>query len=234
MQFYRVWTSASWERLLVGDLFNKGVVGGLLLTLILGLAAIVISTVLGTGLGLMRASRSRVLRAVSWGYVQVFRSVPLLILIFWAYFVPPVIGFELTKFESVLIALIVFTTAYIGEVVHGGILSISSGQIEAARALGMSPSEIRYRIVVPQAFFSMLPALTGRYIVTIKNTSLAFLIGLSDLTEIGRQIGARVMSAPVEVYLTLLIVYFLVNRTVSALMLTLENRALFNRLFVRV
>ena len=234
MQFERVWTAANWERLLVGDLFNKGVMGGLLLTLVLGLASIVMATLLGAGIGVMRSSPRRTLSLPSAVYVQAFRSVPLLILIFWAYFFPPVLGMQVSKFTSVLIALTLFTAAYIGEIVHGGIRSVASGHIEAARALGMSPLETQLRIVLPQAFFNMLPALTGRYVVSVKNTSLAFLIGLADLTEIGKQIGARLMTAPIEVYVTLLMIYFVVNRGLSLLMRLLEDRSRFNRIFLRV
>jgi len=234
MQFERVWTAANWERLLVGDLFNKGVMGGLLLTLVLGLASIVVATLLGAGIGVMRSSRRRALSVPSAVYVQAFRSVPLLILIFWAYFFPPALGVQVSKFTSVLIALTLFTGAYIGEIVHGGIRSVASGHIEAARALGMSPLETQLRIVLPQAFFNMLPALTGRYVVTVKNTSLAFLIGLADLTEIGKQIGARLMTAPIEVYVTLLMIYFIVNRGLSLLMRRLEDRGRFNRIFLRI
>lgn len=234
MQFERVWTAANWERLLVGDLFNKGVMGGLLLTLVLGLLSIALSTVLGAILGLMRSSSRRPLSLSAGIYVQVFRSVPLLILVFWAYFVPPALGLQVSKFTSVLIALTLFTAAYIGEIVHGGIRSVAHGHVEAARVLGMSPAEIQRKIVLPQAFFNMLPALTGRYVVSIKNTSLAFLIGLADLTEIGKQIGARLMTAPIEVYLTLLLIYFVVNRGLSLLMRLLEDRSRFNRIFLRI
>lgn len=234
VQFERVWTAANWERLLVGDLFNKGVMGGLLLTLVLGLASIVVATLLGAGIGVMRSSPRRALSLPSAVYVQAFRSVPLLILIFWAYFFPPVLGMQVSKFTSVLIALTLFTAAYIGEIVHGGIRSVASGHIEAARALGMSPLETQLRIVLPQAFFNMLPALTGRYVVSVKNTSLAFLIGLADLTEIGKQIGARLMTAPIEVYVTLLMIYFVVNRGLSLLMRLLEDRSRFNRIFLRI
>jgi polar amino acid transport system permease protein len=234
MQFERVWTPANWERLLVGDLFNKGVMGGLLLTLVLGLASILVATLLGAGIGVMRSSPRRALSLPSAVYVQAFRSVPLLILIFWAYFFPPVLGLQVSKFTSVLIALTLFTAAYIGEIVHGGIRSVASGHIEAARALGMSPLETQLRIVLPQAFFNMLPALTGRYVVSVKNTSLAFLIGLADLTEIGKQIGARLMTAPIEVYVTLLMIYFVVNRGLSLLMRLLEDRSRFNRIFLRI
>jgi polar amino acid transport system permease protein len=234
MQFERVWTAANWERLLVGDLFNKGVMGGLLLTLVLGLASIGMATLLGAGIGVLRASPRRALSLPSAVYVQAFRSVPLLILIFWAYFFPPALGVQVSKFTSVLIALTLFTAAYIGEIVHGGIRSVASGHIEAARALGMSALETQLRIVLPQAFFNMLPALTGRYVVSVKNTSLAFLIGLADLTEIGKQIGARLMTAPIEVYITLLMIYFVVNRGLSLLMRLLEDRSRFNRIFLRI
>jgi polar amino acid transport system permease protein len=234
MQFERVWTAANWERLLVGDLFNKGIMGGLLLTLVLGVTSIVVATLLGAGIGVMRSSPRRALNLTSAVYVQAFRSVPLLILIFWAYFFPPALGLQVSKFTSVLLALTLFTAAYIGEIVHGGIRSVASGHIEAARALGMSPLETQLRIVLPQAFFNMLPALTGRYVVSVKNTSLAFLIGLADLTEIGKQIGARLMTAPIEVYITLLMIYFIVNRGLSLLMRLLEDRSRFNRIFLRI
>lgn len=234
MQWDKVWTIPNWERLLVGDLFNNGQLGGLLLTLILGALSIVFSTFLGAGIGIMRTSRNRAVRLPATLYVQLFRNVPLLILIFWAYFFPPAFGFELSKFESVLIGLTLFTAAYIAEIVRGGIASVAPGQIEAGRAVGLGPLEIRLWIVLPQAFFNMLPALAGRYVVSVKNTSLAFLIGLADLTEIGKQIGARVMTAPVEVYLTLLLIYMVVNRGVSAVMRFLESRERFNRLFLRV
>ena len=234
MEFGRVWTAANWERLLVGDLFNQGVVGGLLVTLLLGIGAIVLSTVLGGILGVLRDSPRRTLRVAAAIYVQAFRNVPLLILVFWAYFFPAVFGLPLSKFASVLIALTLFTAAYIAEIVRGGIRSVAPGQVEAARALGLSPFEARLYVMLPQAFFNMLPALAGRYVVAIKNTSLAFLIGLADLTEIGKQIGARLMTAPVEVYITLLLIYFLVNRGLSALMRLLEDRHRFSRIFLRI
>ena len=234
MQFDRVLTVANLERLLVGDLASQGVMGGLLLTLLLGFSSIGLATLLGTIIGVLRDSPWRSIRVAFTIYVQAFRNVPLLILVFWAYFFPAVLGLQLSKFASVLVALTLFTAAYIAEIVRGGIRSVNQGHIEAARALGMSPLQIELWIVLPQALFNMLPALSGRYIVTIKNTSLAFLIGLADLTEIGKQIGARLMTAPVEVYITLLLMYFLVNRGLSGLMRLLEDRQRFSRIFLRI
>ena len=234
MNWDRVWTAANWERLLVGDLFNTGQPGGLLVTLAIGLSAIVASTAIGGVLGIMRSSERRWLWMPAMLYIQAFRNVPLLILVFWAFFFPPVIGLELSQFSSVLLALTLFTGAYIGEIVRGGIRSVSRGHIEAARALGMSPLQIQLWVVIPQAFFNMLPALAGRYVVSIKNTSLAFLIGLADLTEIGKQIGARLMTAPIEIYLTLFLIYFVVNRAISSATRLLEKRERFNKLFLHV
>jgi len=234
MNWERVWTAANWERLMVGDLFNTGQPGGLLITLAIGAGSILAGTLIGAVLGVMRSSEQRWLWVPAMLYVQVFRNVPLLILVFWAFFVPPVFGLDVSQFTSVLVAISLFTGAYIVEIVRGGIRSVAPGHIEAARALGMSRLQVLAWIVMPQAFYNMLPALAGRYVVSIKNTSLAFLIGLADLTEIGKQIGARLMTAPIEIYLTLFLIYFIVNRGISSATRLLEKRERFNALFLRV
>ncbi len=234
MNWGKVWTAQNWERLLVGDLLTKGEAGGLLLTLEIGLLAIVISTVVGAVIGVMRSSRLAAVRVPALVYVEILRNIPLLILVFWAYFVPPQLGWETSKFEAVLIALCLLASAYLAEIVRGGIRSVPQDNIEGARALGLSRLQILTRIVLPQAFYNMIPAIAGRYIVIIKNTSLAFLIGLADLTDIGKQISARLMTSPVEIYLTLIILYFIVNASISALMRKLETRPTFNSLFVRL
>lgn len=234
MNWDRVWTPLNFERLLVGDLFTQGEVGGLLLTISIAAVAILIATVLGAILGFMRASASRAVRYPAFLYIQTFRSVPLLILVFWAYFVPPYLGIETSKSVAVTVALTLFTAAYIAEYIRGGILSVPKMQREAARTLGLSPFQIQLYVVLPQAFFTMIPAITGRYVVTVMNTSLAFLIGLSELTDIGKQINVRLQTAPIEVYLTLMLIYFVVNRSLSAGMRLLEDRHRFNRLFLRI
>ena len=182
----------------------------------------------------MRASSYRALPYPALLCIQTFRSVPLLILVFWAYFVPPYLGIETSKTFSVTVALTMFTTAYIAEYVRGGILSVPVTQREAARTLGLSTLQVQLYVVLPQAFFTMIPAITGRYVVTVMNTSLAFLIGLSELTDIGKQINVRLQTSPIEVYLTLMLIYFAVNRSLSAGMRLLENRPRFNRLFLRI
>ena len=234
MSWDRVLTPINVERMLVGDLFTQGHVGGLLLTVAIAAIAIVGSTILGMLLGVMRASPRRILSVPALVYIQTIRSVPLLILIFWVYFVPPYFGVETSKSVSVGVALTFFTAAYIAEYIRGGILSVPDAQREAARTLGLSSVQIQLYVVLPQAFFNMIPAITGRYIVTVINTSLAFLIGLSELTDIGRQINVRLQTSPVEVYVSVMALYFVVNRALSAAMRLLESRPRFNRLFLRI
>jgi polar amino acid transport system permease protein len=234
MNWDKVWTPLNLERMLVGDLFTQGHAGGLLVSLAIGAIAIVGSTILGMLLGVMRTSERRSLRIPALVYIQCLRSVPLLILVFWAYFIPPYLGFETSKFASVAIALTLFTAAYIAEYIRGGILSVPDTQREAARTLGLTPTQTQLYIVLPQAFFNMIPAITGRYIVTVINTALAFLIGLTELTDIGQQINIRLQTSPIEVYVTIMLIYFVVNRSLSAAMRLLEQRPRFNRLFLRI
>ncbi|HVO90387.1 MAG TPA: amino acid ABC transporter permease [Casimicrobiaceae bacterium] len=234
MNWDKVWTPLNLERILVGDLFTQGQVGGLLLTLAIAAIAIVGATLLGMLLGVARASERAALRNPALLYIQAFRNLPLVILVFWAYFVPPYFGIETSRFLSVTVALTLFTAAYIAEYIRGGILSVPETQKEAARTLGLSRLQVQLYVVLPQAFFNMIPAITGRYIVTVMNTSLAFLIGLSELTDIGKQINVRLQTSPIEVYLTIMLIYFVVNRGLSAGMRLLENRPRFNRLFLRI
>jgi len=231
MNWAQVWTLANWERLLVGDYLKTGEAGGLLLTLQLGLLAIALSTLFGAILGSMRHSRRPALHWPAAIYIETLRNIPLLILVFWAFLLPPQFGVEVSQFQAVLVSLTLLGSAYLGEIVRGGLRGVSTGHVEAARTLGMGAFQIQARIVLPQAFFNMLPAISGRYVVTIKNTSLAFLIGLSDLTDIGKQINSRLLTSPAEVYLTLMLIYFGVNSCLSHCMHLLERRALFNKLF---
>jgi polar amino acid transport system permease protein len=230
----RLWTPANLERLLVGDLLSKGVLGGLALTLVLSLLSIILSTILGTVIALMRQSRSMILAVPATTYVLLMRNIPIVILLFWVYFLPPqLFKIDTSPFTCVIVALTLFSAAYVAEILRGEMLGVPSGMTDAAHALGLGKIATYVYVVLPQAFHSMLPALVGRYIVTVKNTSIALLIGLADVSEIGRQINARLMTAPVAVYLTLMLIYFCVNRLLSLLARRLEDKRLFGRLFVR-
>jgi polar amino acid transport system permease protein len=228
MNWDLVFTENNVRRLLVGD-WPKSL-GGVALTLELSLIGIVLATLLGFLVGYMRFAGPRPIRWLAAGYVELLRNIPLLVLVFWAYFAPPYFGFESTKFASVLVAIVLFNAAYLAEIVRSGLLSVPVGQVEAARAMGMSSLQLALYVQLPIAAYATIPAMTGRYITLLKGTSLAFLIGLAEVTEVGRQINNRLLTAPVEVYATLLAIYFCLNRALSAGMRLLEDRRRFNRL----
>jgi len=230
LNWHLVWTPDNLERLLVGDLL-RGSPGGFLFTVVMGMIGIFGGTVVGTIVGLMRNSSSRWLSLPAFIFIHSLRNIPLLILIFWLYFITPVFGFPLSKFSSVTIALILFTGSYVAEILRGGILSIPSETLEGARALGLNRFQMNIYVILPHAFYAMIPSLTNRYITAVKNTSLAYLIGFAELTEIGRELNARLYTAPIEIYTTLLLFYFTLNRGVSAVMRSFENRRTFNKWF---
>jgi polar amino acid transport system permease protein len=229
MNWHLLFTEDNVRRLLIGDWPRE--LGGVALTVELSLLGMVLATMLGFIVGYLRFAGPRPVRWLAGGYVELCRNIPLLVLVFWAYFAPPYFGFRPGKFSSVLVAVVLFNAAYIAEVMRSGLLSVPAGQIEAARAMGMSSLQQALYVLLPIATFNSLPAMTGRYITLLKGTSLAFLIGLSEVTEIGRQINNRLLTAPVEVYATLLAIYFCLNRLLSASMRLLEDRRRFNRLF---
>jgi polar amino acid transport system permease protein len=229
MNWDLVFTENNLRRLLIGDWPKE--LGGVALTVELSLIGMVFATLLGFLVGYLRFAGPRPVRWLAGGYVELLRNIPLLVLVFWAYFAPPYFGFQPTKFSSVLRAIVLFNAAYIAEVVRSGLLSVPVGQLEAARAIGLSPVQQALYVMLPVAAFNTIPAMTGRYITLLKGTSLAFLIGLTEVTEIGRQINNRLLTAPVEVYATLLVIYFCLNRSLSGLMRLLEDRRRFNRVF---
>lgn len=228
MNWHLVFTENNLRRLLIGDWPRE--LGGVALTVELSLLGMILATVLGFAVGYLRFAGPKSVRWLAGGYVELCRNIPLLVLVFWAYFAPPYFGFKPTKFASVLVAIVLFNAAYIAEVMRSGLLSVPVGQIEAARAMGMSGLQQALYVLLPIATYNSIPAMTGRYITLLKGTSLAFLIGLAEVTEIGRQINNRLLTAPVEVYATLLAIYFCLNRLLSAGMHLLEDRRRFNRI----
>ncbi len=162
--------------------------GGLLLTMYLAVAGILISFPLGVLLALGRRSRLPVVRLVCTVYIELIRGVPLITLIFMSgfalgFFIPP--DWPRPGFVTrALIALVAFTAAYVAEIVRGGLQAVPRGQIEAAQAVGLSPIKTTRLIVLPQALRAVIPALVGQFISLFKDTSLVAAVALTDLLRI--------------------------------------------------
>jgi len=169
--------------------------GGLLLTMFLAVAGILFSFPIGVLLAIGRRSRLPVVRAVCTGYIELIRGVPLITLLFMAFFV---IGFLLppgtgrpSAVTRALIAFVMFTSAYIAEIVRGGLQSVPHTQTEAALAVGLQPIPTLRLIVLPQALRSVIPALVGQFISLFKDTSLVVAIGLTELLRVAQVLTSQ-------------------------------------------
>jgi polar amino acid transport system permease protein len=166
--------------------------GGLLVTLELSVISIALSFVLGVALGIGRLSRVALVRWASTGYIEVVRAIPLIMVIFWIFFLLPIVtGRPIPPFQSAVAAFVVFTSAYIGEIVRAGIQSIPKGQTEAALSSGLTGTQAMLAVVLPQALTKMIPPLVGQFISLFKDTSLAYIIGVLELTRRGTIVNNR-------------------------------------------
>lgn len=194
--------------LLVGQ-YPQGPLGGLAMTLVLAVAALALSFPLAVLVGVARTSRHRTVAWAAALYANAIRGLPLLLVVFWAYFaVPYLTGRAVSATLMMLVALVVYESAYLGEIVRAGIVALPGGQLQAARALGMRPGTILRRIVLPQALYNMIPSMLNQFVVVVKNTSLAYVIGVDELTNAAYQINSQLLTRPFEVYALLAASYF--------------------------
>jgi polar amino acid transport system permease protein len=212
-----------WVYFLIGQ-YPKGPLGGLALTLLLAALALLLALPLGIALGLARVSPWRALRWPVTALVFTVRGIPLLMVIFWAYFsLPALTGHKTDQFSTMLIALVVFDSAYLAEIVRAGILGIAKGQFESARSLGLSYLAAMRLVVLPQALRHMLPSLINQFVATIKETSLGYIIGLTELSFIAAQINTQVFTKAPEVYGLLGLSYFMLCFGLSRLAYWIER-----------
>jgi His/Glu/Gln/Arg/opine family amino acid ABC transporter permease subunit len=178
-------------------------------TLRLAIPAIVLGFILGTAIGLARLARPRWLYLGAAAYVEFFRGVPLVMVIFWFWFiVPALMGKSLPEYSVALTAFVMFEAAYLAEIVRSGIQSVPRGQVEAATATGLAHGLMMRHVILPQALRNMIPALVTQFIVLLKDTSLASIIGYVDLTKAAQIVNNREIR-PFELYLFIAIVYWL-------------------------
>ncbi len=205
--------------------------GGLMTTLKVLVLAIIGGLVLGTVLALMRLSGKPWLAVPAKLYVNFFRSVPLLLILLWFYFAVPMLynlitGTYLTldtAFTSCVVAFMVFEAAYFSEVVRAGIQSIGKGQVNAAKALGMTYGQIMRYIVLPQAFRKMFPLLLQQSIILFQDTTLVFSIGLVDFFR-AAYVRGDLMGLLTPYILGAGVVYFIISLTASTLVNRLQQR----------
>ncbi len=234
------------------DTYVKAVLVGLLNTIRVASAGIVGALLLGVAIGLARISDNWLVRQLSGVYVELFRNTPLLLQLFFWYFAlflqlpgldRPInifnyiflansglylgntaTGLHLTsEFATLLLGLIAYTAAFIGETVRGGIQSIARGQWEAAKALGLKPSLTMALIIFPQALRVIIPPLTNDCLNLVKNSSLAIAIGYNDIYAVSSTISNQTGNA-VEMLVVVMGTYLLLNLLISGVMNWLNSR----------
>ena len=213
-----------WLYFLVGR-YPEGPLGGLALTVLLASLALVLSLPFGLLLGLARLSPWRLLRWPVAALIHVVRGIPLLLVIFWAYFfLPSITGHESGQFGTMLAALVIFDGIYLAEIVRAGVQAVPKGQVEAARSLGLNYRDSMRSVVLPQALRHMLPSLVNQFVSTIKETSLGTIIGLAEVSFIASQVNGLVLTKPVQVYFLLGMTYFVLCFSLSRAAFWLERR----------
>ena len=198
-----------------------GFTGG---TLRLAIPAIALGFVLGIFVGLARLARARAISLPATLYVEFFRGVPLVMVIFWIWFiVPQLLRVPIPEYGVALTAFVIFEAAYFGEIVRAGIQSVPRGQVEAATALGLTRAQTMRSVVLPQAIRNMVPSLVTQMIVLFKDTSLASIIGYVDLTKAAQIVNNREIR-PFELYLFIAVVYWVCTYSMSQVARRFERR----------
>ncbi|HEX5844149.1 MAG TPA: ABC transporter permease subunit [Pseudomonas sp.] len=207
-----------------------GLWDGLLMTLQLMLLGVLGGVVLGTALALARLSHNKWLANAAATYVNYFRSIPLLLVITWFYFMVPFILRAITgedspvgAFSSCLVAFVMFEAAYFCEIVRAGIQAIPRGQMGAASALGMSYAQSMRLIILPQALRKMTPLLLQQSIILFQDTSLVYTVGLMDFLNAARSRGDIIGQAH-EFLIFAGLVYFTISFAASLLVKHLQRR----------
>lgn len=212
----------------LGYLFVQGMSVTLTLTILATLGGVV----LGTLLALMRLSSLPVLPSLAASYVNLMRSLPLVLVIFWFFFLMPYVAAWLTGasrpvpiggFVSALVTFTLFEAAFFSEIMRAGIQSVSRGQVAAGYALGLTYRQVMSYVVLPQAFRNMMPVLLTQTVILFQDTSLVYVVSLTDFLGAASKIAQR-DGRIVEMYLFVALVYFIICLCASMLVRRLQAR----------
>ena len=196
---------------------------GARLTVVLTLLSLLIGIPSGLIFALMRISPVVILKGIASVYVEIVRGTPLLMQIYVIYFVLPAVGIELSSFVAGVLALSLNAAAYISEIFRAGIESIDSGQMEAARSLGMDYPQAMINVILPQTVRRVLPPLTNEAVALLKDSSLVSVVALAELMRVGKEIATN-GGSPTTIYLTVAVFYLAMTLPLTWLVRRLEHK----------
>ena len=198
---------------------------GLWGTLWISAVTVLLGTVLGVLVAVLRMSRSRTLNGIAGAYIEVLRGTPILLQLYFFWIgLPKLLPFlELSDTQCIVVALVINASAYIAEIIRAGIGAVDKGQWEAARSIGLTEAHVMTHVIMPQAVKNILPALCNEFITTVKGTSLASVFFVGELMTSYRSVQAATFLA-LESLTIVGVIYFLLNLILSRLLRVLERR----------
>jgi glutamate/aspartate transport system permease protein len=208
----------SWE------LIQSYVLSGFLFSIQLTVIATIGGIFFGTLLALMRLSGKPFLEIPAGAYVNMMRSIPLVMVILWFFLLmPTILGRPIGAEASAIITFIAFESAFFCEIMRSGIQSIPRGQIHAGQAMGMTYSQNMRLVILPQAFRNMIPVLLTQTIILFQDTSLVYAIGAYDMLK-GFEVAGKNFGRPIETYLAAAVIYFLICFGLSRMVKVFQQR----------
>ena len=196
---------------------------GVCVTIQASFLGVLFGSALGIFIGSFRVMPFKPLRYLMAAYIYVLRGTPLMIQLFLIYFGLPALGVNLDAATAGILGIGINSSGYVGEIVRGGIEGVSKGQWEAAKMLGLSYWQTMKSIILPQAIRHMLPAIGNEFVTLIKESSLLFVLAISDLTMVGQQVRS-VTYASFETFIFVAVVYLVLTSVTSGALQLLENR----------
>jgi len=207
----------NWQYLLIGRSAD-GEIGGLLLTLLMSLVAGFIALVSGVATAVLAWRFQGWSRRLLFSVAELIRSIPLILVIFWLYFLlPRWLGRDVSGVTTVILAIAWFSAASVMHATLAGIEALPSGQTEAGIASGMSYWQVLRYILLPQAVPNLIPSYIGLFVGLIKDTSLALVVNVPELTTVANQVNSRTQIYPAEIFLLIGAIYFVICTLLSAM-----------------
>jgi polar amino acid transport system permease protein len=205
--------------------YPTGPIGGLFLNIAIAVICLIASFFVGALFGMGRLSCRRYISYPCIIYIEAIRATPALLLVFWFFFfIPNVIGQNISLFWSAVISLSIYATAYQAEIVRAGILAVPRGQMEAALSTGMTRFQAARTVILPQAFRMMIPSFVSFFISLFKETSVTYIIGVIELTQTGIIVSQRQPDRMFASYVCMAVGFFIVCFSLSRIAKMLEKR----------
>jgi len=192
-------------------------------TVLIAFFTVILGTVLGLFLSLMKLSKNKILKALASIYIEFVRGTPILVQLYIVYYGMPAMGIDLPDMLAGIVTLSINSGAYVAEIIRAGINAVDKGQMEAGRSLGMTSAMTMRLIIIPQAFKNILPALGNEFITIIKESSIVSVIGIGELMYKADTVRGNT-ALPFEPLIVAAVIYFLLTFSLSKLLGNIERR----------